>query len=168
MVNVKTFVALFIVQLQTAISAYLCANDNYTLHDADTTYCSNPDKISVAYKHLVMYSNTLYQCQWWTQGDIPGENIVWLSKKQCESNPDDICAKYNDKYSYTIYDSTKKYCESGLQYVKYDNSIYMCVYWTQGQNPSEHETWLLIHSLPHHFLPLIKLSTLHYTQIFSY
>merc|ERR1719150_955090 len=141
------------VQFKSTISTYLCANDNFTLYDADKVYCEDSNKIANAYRHLVMYSNTLWKCQWWTQGHIPGavDSGVWKSVKECNEtkpNLDDICWKYINDFEkpYTIYNETTEYCRWGRQYVKYDNAIYMCRYSTLGDIPDqsdEYGAWLL-------------------------
>eukprot|EP01084_Bolivina_argentea_P303502 523998_1 len=102
-----------------------------------------------------MYSESLWQCQWWTRGNTPGADAsisrVWLLKKECNGTQieNDICSQYRNTYSYTVFRPNRAYCRYGSEYVKYGTSIYMCKYDTTGTIPGEDSVWLLKQDCDH-------------------
>eukprot|EP01084_Bolivina_argentea_P274849 468602_1 len=52
-------------------------NDTHAIHDANTVYCANTPK------ELVKYNGAIYECGWWTTGETPGIDDVWVLIKEC-------------------------------------------------------------------------------------
>lgn len=93
------------------------------LWDAGTTYAT----VGMEVQH----NGSLYQNQWWTRGEVPGEADVWKHIKNCDGNTNPCGEPWQ---------SEKTYATAGTEVV-YINKIYRNTWWTKGDIPTNGLPW---------------------------
>ncbi|MET7397902.1 glycosyl hydrolase family 18 protein [Dactylosporangium sp. NPDC005572] len=98
--------------------------------------------------NLVSYNGRTWKAQWWTQGDTPGVNAVWVDQGACSGTSPSASTSASASPSTStgtgcaglpVWNSTTAY--SGNTVVQYSNRKYRAKWWTQGENPSTSGQW---------------------------
>ncbi|NLV09798.1 lysozyme [Halomicrobium mukohataei] len=119
------------------------AQQEYPTWDASATY-SEGDR--------VVYEGTIYEAQWWTQGDEPGStqwgpwNVVDSSDGGSDGGSDDGSDDGTDdgtdggeETDYPAWDAGTTY--TGGDRVVYEGTIYEAQWWTRGDEPDAGGPW---------------------------
>lgn len=88
----------------------------------------------------VTYNGFVYEAQWWTQNDIPGENSVWKLIGPADGTPPGSDPPGDSDYP--EWSASKVYL--GGDRVTYNGQVYEALWWTQGENPATSSVWVLV------------------------
>ena len=77
----------------------------------------------------VTYGGSLYEAQWWTQGETPGTVMVWKQIQTDASVPE----AWNANMVYVAGDRAT-----------YGGTLYEAKWWTQGDQPGTAEVWMVV------------------------
>lgn len=81
----------------------------------------------------VTHNGKVYVALWWTQGQEPGTNSVWLLVSDDDGGGGDPLAE--------AYDAGRVYVGGDL--VSYNGKIYRAAWWTLGETPGSSSVWVL-------------------------
>lgn len=81
----------------------------------------------------VTHDGKTYEALWWTQGQEPGTNSVWVLVSDDGGGGDDPSAD--------AYDAARAYVGGDL--VSYDGKTYKAAWWTLGETPGSASVWIL-------------------------
>ena len=84
----------------------------------------------------VSYDGKIYQAQWWTQGDTPGESMYgYLLMKE------KIVGEDGEDPTAPVWNASQVYHKGDL--VLYEGKVYEALWWTQGETPGDSSVWVL-------------------------
>ncbi|GAA0796141.1 chitinase C-terminal domain-containing protein [Spirilliplanes yamanashiensis] len=101
--------------------------------------------------NLVSYGGRTWKAQWWTQGDQPGTNAVWLDQGACAGEPSpSVSVSVSPSASVTpstpttcsgpAWDRGKVYTGASGE-VTHKGHRWTARWWTQGDEPGTNEVW---------------------------